>query len=472
MAYGSERQQFLYYSSPLLLKSAIASAYGIQQRRARYGRAFKRSLAFLRSAEHWGEDQLKEYQLEQTAAFLTSVIEKTPYYRDKDAYRAYLKNQEFDALPVLSKSEVRNDLEQLYSLDLEKIPHRWGHTSGTTGKSLVFPISLLCFQTEYAFKALHYSWGGIDFVGRDKVAFCSGHPVAFHDRTTPPYWVYDWANNWLLLSSYHLSERNLTSYIKELERFKPLMIGGYPSSIYLLALAYKKYGGGKLNLRTVYTASETLFDYQREAIVDAFGCKVFNWYGNSEMCANIVECEAGELHLKMEHSLVEILGEDDEPCLPGTPGRLVCTGFSNKAFPLIRYDIGDVATPAADQIPKCGRGGILIEKINGRVEDYIFTPDGRMVGRLDHLFKDSKKVIEAQIVQHDMDEVVLRLVKDDGYDYDDERAIAAEARVRLGSSIKIRFEYVDNIPRTKNGKFRFIESTLNQKNLLSNLVNQ
>ncbi len=471
MAYGSAIQQHLYYSSPFFLKNIISSFYGVQQRKARYGSQFEQSMKFLRDSEYWDNNRLKGYQVDRTTAFLVERIEKTPCYRNGNAYRAYLKNQDFKEIPILTKTELRNNLERFYPDDLNSTPHRWAHTSGTTGKSLIFPISLSCFQREYAFRNLHYSWGKVNFIGRDKIAFCSGHPVAFHDRATPPFWVYDWKNNWLLLSSYHLSEKNLVFYIRELEKFGPVMIGGYPSSIYLLALAYKKHGSsGGLNLRAVYTASETLFDYQRETIEDAFGCRTFNWYGNSEMCANIVECEEGELHLKLEHSLVEILGDDNRECQPGESGRLVCTGFTNDCFPLIRYDIGDTVTLSSNQVSKCGRGGTLIECITGRVEDYIITPDGRFVGRLDHIFKDSKNVIEAQIVQNNVDEVLLKIVRDSGFNSHDERAIAEEARQRLGSSIKLRFEFVDHLPRTSNGKFRFIESTINHTEVLKSLV--
>ena len=108
---------------------------------------------------------------------------------------------------------------------------------------------------------------------------------------------------------------------------------------------------------------------------------IFNWYGNTEMCGNIVECSQGELHLKEEHSMVEVLDEQDRPCGPGESGRLVCTGFGNDAFPLIRYEVGDRVTLAKEQAARCGRGGTIVETIEGRVEDYIFTPDGRMVGR-------------------------------------------------------------------------------------------
>jgi hypothetical protein len=114
------------------------------------------------------------------------------------------------------------------------------------------------------------------------------------------------------------------------------------------------------------------------------------------MCGNIVECKFGERHMKYEHSCMEVLDQRGDPVPSGGTGRLVCTGFGNLAFPLVRYDIGEVVTVSRSQTAKCGRGGLLVDQVVGGAEDYIIGADGRMVGRLDYLFKDSENVIEAR----------------------------------------------------------------------------
>ncbi len=469
MNYGRKSQQFFYYHSPAGIRNIFASVYGWHQRQVRYGNIFFKELKFLQNSQWWNEDDLIEIQWAKTKKFLEKVIRIVPGYSQKQIYRdtlLTLKDKKLKLFPILSKEDVRKDLQNFYHPDFKKNQHRWTHTSGTTGKALVFPISQHCFEREYAFRALHYTWSGISLTGKDKIAFCAGHPVANPDQKNLPFWTYDKINNHLFLSSYHLSDNNLKYYIGELERFNPKMISGYPSSVYLLALAYKKYGRGTLSLNSVYTASETLLDYQRKIIQDAFQCYVFMWYGNSEMCANIVECEKRELHLKLEHSFVEILDNNNHSVLPGETGHLICTGFGNIAFPLIRYDIGDEVILSRNQKSKCGRGGILIDKVIGRMEDYILTPDGKYIGRLDHLFKDMLNIKEAQIIQNHIDEIVIRIVKRNGYLKVDEEKIRKEAKLRLGSEIKLLFDYVPQIDRTANGKFRFIISNLDKKEVL------
>jgi phenylacetate-CoA ligase len=471
MAYGTEFIQQIYFHAPSPVRLLMSSAYGLQQRLKRYGREYYEHLDFLRAAQYLPNEEVEAFSVEKMKAFVNEAISSSPYYRDNHRYHPINDVSELSSLPVLPKNEVREYQDALVSSQLKQIPHGWAHTSGTSGKSLVFPLSTDCFRREYAFRGLHYEWGGVVLHHRMPFAFCAGHPVTFNDRRKPPFWVHDAVNNWLLLSSYHLAEKNMVHYVRTLERFKPVLIGGYPSSIYLLALAYLKHGSGMVRPNVVFTSSETLLDFQRETIEKAFASKVLNWYGTSEMVANIVECEMGELHLKHEHSFTEILNDKDQPCLPGETGRIVCTGFGNKAFPLIRYDIGDQVTIAANQSSHCNRGGLLIERVEGRTEDYVITPDGRLVGRLDHLFKDSRNVREAQIFQETIGEVELRIVKTDGYTSRDELAILEEARLRLGSSIGIRFSYPDAITRGPGGKFRFIFSKIDQEKTIRNFMN-
>jgi len=172
------------------------------------------------------------------------------------------------------------------------------------------------------------------------------------------------------------------------------------------------------------------------------------------------------MHLKLEHSFVEVLDVENRPCKPGASGRLICTGFGNHAFPLIRYEIGDVVTLSPETTSRCGRGGTLVTAVEGRTEDYIVTPDGKLVGRLDHLFKGKKNVVEAQVVQHCVEEIIIRIVPSPDFTSSDELEIRQEAVERLGDSIRISFEYVDRLHRGRNGKCPFIVSSLDRGEVL------
>lgn len=409
--------------------------------RVKYGGVFREKLAWLEANEKKSRDQL----LAEQAAALRSLLEyarrHVPYYRRLDA-----PPDDFKAWPILDKATVVANLRDFLSDEFSPSELMEIHTSGTTGTPLTVRFTAEYHQTEMAFRWRHKAWAGTPFLSRG--AYVAGHPVVPSTQLRPPFWRWDAVEQRLLMSSYHLTEANLPYYLEALQRYRPDFVHGYPSSVYLLAREILRQGGLPANgwrPRAVFTASETLLDFQRSAIEQAFGVKVFNWYGQTEFTINIVEDAQGKLRQRTDYGVLELL-ED---------GTMVGTGLNNRAMPLIRYRTGDRAVAGKDT-----DGFPVIERIEGRIEDYVRTPDGRMVGRLDHLFKDVRAVREAQIVQRRLDEIICRIVRADGYGPEQEAVVRAEARQRLGPLVTVRFEYVDRIERAPSGKFRFIVSEL------------
>lgn len=467
MSYGSRVSQRLFYRAPSAVKDLFASTYGWLESRRRYSTHYKHWFDHLERSQWWKNERLHRLQLLSVRRFLGRAAQHSPYYAklfEKQRFDPKQLRDESDlaALPILTKPLLRSELASITSRAFSPAEVREATTSGTTGFGLRFPETWKCFEREYAFRFHNYHCAGIDL--GDRWAFCAGHPVADPKRTSPPFWIHDYANRWLLMSSCHLTEINLKSYIDALEKFGPDLIGGYPSSVYMLALANEHFGR-RVRPKAVFTASETLLDFQREAIERSFGCKAYTYYGNAERCAFVAECSHGRLHVKLDHSLVQFVGDDGESAQPGEPARMICTGFGNYATPLVRYDIGDVAIVSPNQTCACGRAGTILDELIGRVEDYIVTPDGRFVGRLDHLFKGAKTVRMAQIVQEDLRQVSIRIVREAGYDANDESSILKEARLRMGNEIGIDFEYVAEIPRTRTGKFPFVISSISKQKL-------
>ena len=432
----------LYDSLPVWAQTLAVNAVSARSFRQKYGAHFHESLTRLARQERASLDQLLEDQQAAVHRMLKYACRHVHYYRKRG-----FPSDDLSAWPILEKHTVAAHPKLFVSDEYEQEKLLTLKTSGTTGTPLTVFVSSDYHQVEMAFRWRHKAWGGVPYLSRG--AYVSGHPVVPPDQTQPPFWRVDHVEKRLLCSSYHFAPDNLASYIKALSDFHPDFVHGYPSSLYVLARAIRDRGMAEIRPRAVFTASETLLDFQREIMGKAFGAPVFNWYGNTEMTCNIVQCAAGGLHYRTDYGLLELL--DD--------GTMVCTGLNNRAMPLIRYRVGDVAAARTGPCA-CGCAFPLIERIDGRAEDYVQTPDGRLVGRLDHLFKDAQCVREAQIVQKQLDEVVIRVVRGQGYSPREEGVIQAEARTRLGGSIRVRFEYVERIERTANGKVRFVISDL------------
>jgi phenylacetate-CoA ligase len=86
------------------------------------------------------------------------------------------------------------------------------------------------------------------------------------------------------------------------------------------------------------------------------------------------------------------------------------------------------------------------------------TPDGRRIGRLDHVFKEAQHVIAAQILQSTPTRIELRVMRAPQYATRDEAIMRAELLARLGATVEVTFRYVDELPRTAQGKFRAVVS--------------
>ena len=454
-----EWMEKLYASSPIFVQNWMTTLYGYILHRQRYGGNFWRHLAEVRETQWWSAERLQQLQNGRLTSLVRHAYANSRYYH-RLFNRLGLTPEDITCrdnlqkLPILSKAELRHHFNDIVA---SNIPHRRifvDHTGGTTGTPLTLYIDLDCLQYNFALMARAREWAGMNYLPRR--ASLRGRLIVPVDQDRPPFWRYNRMEDQLMLSSYHLSAENISAYAERLVLFKPRLVDGYPSAIYTLAQLMQLQGLDAFHPQAVMTDSETLLAYQRERIEKHFACRVYDWYGSAELAFSAGQCEQGNIHLNTEFGIVEII-QDGQRASPGEVGHVVCTGLKNYAMPLIRYDVGDTATLSEGECP-CGRSLPLIGSIEGRVEDIIVTPEGRMVGRLDPVFKEVHNVLEAQIVQESLDTVTVNVVRAESYTDRDSSDLQKALHERLGSRMKVRLVFVDQIPRTRAGKFRFAVS--------------
>ena len=157
------------------------------------------------------------------------------------------------------------------------------------------------------------------------------------------------------------------------------------------------------------------------------------------------------MHLIPETGILEILGEDGTPCAPGEVGEMVATGLLNDAMPLIRYRLGDYAAWAQDQDCPCGNRQPIITQLEGRVDDYLVTLDGRKIGRLSTAVKRSPTIHSAQIVQDRPGHAYLLVRPAKRYRFADALAVRDDILERIGV-FDLEIVEVAEIPKTLPGK--------------------
>ena len=452
----------IYQSSPAFLQSMYISLYGLKLYRTEYGSKFRKSLEQFEKMQFYSDREIAEYQNEQLSSLIEHCYRNVPYYRqvmeDRKLTPADIRTTEnLHKLPVLTKDDIRRHSHDLRAQNIGPSKLAAGYTSGSTAS----PLELFYDNRVRMMKNV-VDWrqkrsAGLDL--GDRLAIFWGRILVPAEAVKPPFWRSNWVLNHQLFSSYHLSTDNIDSYLDQLEKSQTKALEGYPSTIYILARSLLS-RSRKLPMKAVFTSSETLFPHQREAIEEAFESKVFDFYGLAERTAFATECPSHEgLHFNMDFGITEILDKNLDPVSPPAIGKIVATGLHNYGMPLIRYDTGDV-TGLQDRKCSCGRSFPLMQGVTSRAEDIITTSDGRYLSfaSLSLPFKQMKNLVEAQIIQEDVQHLRIKLVKKTGYSESDGQYLKEEFRKRIGMKTQIDLEYVDSIPRTKSGKFRFVIS--------------
>ena len=442
----------LYGRLPVFAQNAAASWHGWRLRRRRFGGEFRSVLAGYIDREHWAPEHVAAFRNERLRAFVAAAA-RVPYYRDLFAGHGVAPEDvrtlaDLERLPVLDKPTVRQVAGELAAAAAG--PRLVCRTSGSTGAGLVFPATRRAEQEQYAV------WWRYRLALRIGLAtpclYLGGRQVVPARQRQPPFWRYNRASRQILFSAYHLSGATAPAYLAEMRRVGAAWLHGYPSMVALLA-SYALQLGQRLPLKWVTLAAENVLASQRDVIRTAFGVAPAEHYGLAEAVASCSECPRGRLHVDEDFAAVEFLP------LGGNAFRVVGTNLSNPAFPLLRYDTGDIAT-VTGAVCGCGRPGRVVDALDGRREDYVLTRTGRRLGRLDHIFKDMTNIREAQIRQVAPGRMTLAVVRGNDYGLGDERRLRQAVLRRVGREMAFDVAYVDALPRTANGKLRFVTSTL------------
>ncbi len=451
----------IYPRLPVFLQNAACWYYGKKEARTRFGNTFEERLRELMDSDRWTGSEIEAYQNEKIRHLVRHAYESVPYYRErwkrlKLSPEDIRCHEDLQKLPVLTKEDVRQNFERLISQNVSKRDLVFRHTSGTTGKALHFYVTKAAIAFQWAVWWRHRARFGVEH-GALHANFTGKRVVPLAQRT-PPYWRWNRPLHQALLTMHHLTAEKISSVIEflNLQRFE--FYSGYPSIVHMLALHASEAGLALQSPpRFVFTGAENMLDFQRRDIQKFTGAILTDQYGCSEGCGNASHCPEFIYHEDFEFGVMEGI----ELPSNGSARSILCTGFANDAFPLIRYEVGDTGVWQKDGSPcRCGRSSRALLRIEGREDDYVITPEGTRIMRFDYVFKDLLTVKEVQIVQEQLGEITVRLVRRPEYSTRDEDEIRQEIQRWISPRLAVRFQYVKEIERQPNGKFRAVLSQL------------
>ncbi len=401
----------------------------------------------IRQHEHLSEEEHTALKRKKALELIRFSKKHSAFYRNLYHDIDVEKEDVYDQLPMIYKRDIllhKKEMCTTLPMFLKE-----GLTSGTSGTPLAVYRSPGSIIRENAYVWYFRSSHGLN-VG-DPIVSMRGKL----DRSTLSY--YNKAENVLYLSIYLLSAPNIRKYAQLIKEFQPKAICALPSSMYTFVNLLNQ-EGVDLHVPMVFTASSTLYPFQRDKIETTLSTKLIDWYGNAERTITLGQCAHGNYHEFPMYSLNEFRSDG-----------VITTSLTNRSFPLIRYFVDDRFTMLNGPCP-CGRTK-AIRSIEGRFEDAVVLSDGTLVNGLGIGFQGIQHLQYAQIIQEEVNRIRVNLVTSPGFNKHDEGLILKRLQQRLNDSVGIEFFYVqeEDIVKSAAGKFTLVISRLNIGRLADSL---
>jgi phenylacetate-CoA ligase len=355
-------------------------------------------------------------------------------------------------LPVMTRSDVQANETALRS---DHVPESHGPlhetgTSGSLGQPVIVKRTGITQLFWNAFTIREHCWQQRDF-GASFAAIRADLPpegTRVEDWGAPLNLLYRTGPAFALASN-----RPVEDQIAWLDSVRPGYLLTYPTNLGELLKRWEARGRGLDGLMQVRTIGETVTDEMRARVLRILGVPIADTYSSQELGTIAIQAASDDLyHVMAENYIVEILGDDGEPCADGETGRVIVTDLHNYATPLVRYETGDYALASA---PGRGARGLpTLRRILGRQRNMIVIDGTRRWPSLSaHRYREVAPVEQYQIVQVAADQIEVRL-KCAPLTRAQEQQLGDILLEALDHPFKLTFRYfTDRIPLGRTGKF-------------------
>ena len=467
--WGSKERQDLVDRSPRsnwmgeLQSGFIRRALYPTMQRRWHPRA-SRYLEELRRFEFASPETIERVQWTRLQALLEHAAKHVPYYRDLFRERgiqlSHLTSpQDFARMPVLNKSILQAKPERLLAEDRAKgagVPNASG---GSTGKPAQFFQDAEYWDRACASQWFVEQWWGIR--PGDRTASLWGADRDIPEQTWKERFWSAIAQT-RVCNAFALTVPQMERFLKMLVSWQPRYVIGYASALEVFSRFLLERPAFRVRPHAVKTTAEALTEEQREIIEKAFACPVYNFYGSREINNLAAECPAHQgMHVNALGRYVEIVDDAGHALPPGVPGRILVTDLTNYFMPFLRYEIEDIGSWTGKPCD-CGRPFPQLERVWGRMSDFIVTPEGKLIHGefFTHLFYDLSEVALFQLEQKSLVEIHVKVALRPGISNNPVERLRTRLENALGPKIHLAVETVESITRPPSGKHRFTVSSV------------
>ena len=417
-----------------------------------YGSEFKRIYNFLLESRRWSAEQIRDYKFKKLIALLEHAEKNVPYYRELFARegissRDIKSYRDFARIPILTKQAVRTNQEKLKADNFKSYRPLRTETSGTTGHVTMVYRSKYHENFRRAVLARFYREFGYKF-REPRININFPHSV----QKDSPVYFYDKLLNTYSINISHIMAGRYQMVYEAVSALPAKLIWAHPNILFNLAQYMVDNGLDPIEAPYVVTYAETIYPQTRKIMNQAFPGQYYEYYGNRENSIGAWGFSNGSFFEISEYCHLEINKSNSIESHPEA-GDIISTSLNNYAFPLIRYDCGDVGQ--IEGYPNTEIPYPSIKLIGGRGKDILLTREGLFIPYfLSHLEQNNfDKIKYTQLVQLSLDELVVNYIPRDNFDESRDAEIFARLiEEALVHKFKIRLERVDEVNFTRSGK--------------------
>lgn len=382
--------------------------------------------------------------------------------------------QDLEKLPILTKDVIRNNYDDLIARGWESEAIQ-SATGGSTGEPMKFAITKNMRAWHDAAKLRSWGWQG--YCLGDKSVLIWGSSFDLKRLFNFKSRLERFLNRQMLLNGHILSDEICKEYVKKIKKFKPKVIIGYANSLYLLA-NYMNENSIKIQVQSVISRAETLFEYQTEEIKKAFNCSVFDGYASRETSLEACQREeGGAYYISEDNTIMEFVDDKGKDVGPEKIGKIILTDLHNYSMPFIRYQIEDVGsyTKKSDTL---GSPLPLMKRIEGRVSDLITLKNGNIITPIYLMYllypnpnqdwgvkkeEEIQGIKQYQIVQEDYLDFTIKIVNYPNYEIKHFNYISDNFKKFIDNKVEVKVELYDEIPLEVSGKRKYVVSKIKLK---------
>ncbi len=434
------------------------------------GSSFSRNLKDIKKWEFASREQIEEISRRKLVDLLLHSYNNIPYYRkilqEREAViDGQVRLENFSRIPILTKDIIRKEAYNLCPGDIIKRRPYWNASGGTTGEPVKFIQDQYYCEWEMAHQIYFNELHGLQ-IGQPEVRLLGSISDILKAKEDLSLRFKLFLCNATLLDGLRMSEESMKRNMDIWNRIKPSLVWARKSSIMEFGHYLNRSGFTVSRPRGIISTAETLTEEHRLFLKKTFNCSVMNYYASCETGSMAWECSACEgLHVSVFHNKIEILDNNLRDCTPGQMGDVYVTALNNYSMPLIRYKIGDTAVPAERDHCSCKRGWPLIKLETGREVSNFITKRKKIVSGIyfSYIFDGKESIKKFQVIQEDYDKIIVLIVPFREIIGQEIQDIESKIKVAMGQDCKVNFKFVNDIAKTRSGKYLYAFSKVQRR---------